>query len=165
MFPVSGTEQRLGELEALYREAFERFLRVSLAIVGDRGLALDAVQEGFARAIRGVSSFRGRGSLDGWVWRIVVNEALLARRRSIAETPREHVEPSSNGQPHDLDAGLRAALALLPERQRVAIFLRYYADLDYSAIADALGVRVGTVSATLNAAHARVRQLLQEVQG
>jgi RNA polymerase sigma factor (sigma-70 family) len=53
--------------------------------------------------------------------------------------------------------GLRARVAALPERQRIAVFLRYYADLDYSAIAEALEVEVGTVSATLSQAHRSLR--------
>lgn len=52
----------------------------------------------------------------------------------------------------------------LPERQRVAVFLRYWADLDYRAIAEVLEVEVGTVSATLNAAHQSLRRSVQEVQ-
>ena len=59
-------------------------------------------------------------------------------------------------------AAVRDAVAALPERQRLALFLRYYADLDYAAIADALGVRRGTVSATLNHAHAALREALQK---
>jgi RNA polymerase sigma factor (sigma-70 family) len=51
----------------------------------------------------------------------------------------------------------------LPERQRLAVYLRYYADLDYRAIAAVLAVKVGTVSATLSAAHNRLREQLQEV--
>jgi RNA polymerase sigma factor (sigma-70 family) len=70
---------------------------------------------------------------------------------------------SSNGRPEE-DAELRAALARLPERQRTAVFLRYYADLDYAAIAEALGVSMGTVAATLNAAHATLRSRLEEVR-
>jgi RNA polymerase sigma-70 factor (ECF subfamily) len=57
---------------------------------------------------------------------------------------------------------VRAAVAALPERQRLALFLRYYADLDYAAIASALGVRRGTVSATLNHAHEALRAALGE---
>jgi RNA polymerase sigma factor (sigma-70 family) len=41
---------------------------------------------------------------------------------------------------------VRAALAGLPERQRLALFLRYYADLDYAAIAEALSISRGTVT-------------------
>ncbi len=42
------------------------------------------------------------------------------------------------------------------------LFLRYYADLDYASIAGALGIRRGTVSATLNQAHEALRLLLGE---
>ena len=57
------------------------------------------------------------------------------------------------------DAGRRMAwVAALPERQRLAVFLRYYADLDYRAIATALAIEPGTVSATLNSAHASLRR-------
>ena len=43
-----------------------------------------------------------------------------------------------------------------------AIFLRYYADLDYASIAEALGVKGGTVAASLNAAHDNLSKTLQE---
>ena len=46
----------------------------------------------------------------------------------------------------------------------MAVYLRYYADLDYRAIADALEVEIGTVSATLGSAHQALRQSLQEVE-
>lgn len=61
------------------------------------------------------------------------------------------------------DYELGSQVASLPERQRLVIFLRYFADLDYREIADALGVSVGTVSARLHAAHATLRAVLQEV--
>ncbi|MGH2781650.1 MAG: RNA polymerase sigma factor [Thermoleophilaceae bacterium] len=51
----------------------------------------------------------------------------------------------------------------MPERQRLAVFLRYYGDLDYRSIASALDVEVGTVSATLSAAHSALRKQLREV--
>ena len=44
------------------------------------------------------------------------------------------------------------------------LFLRYYADLDYHSIADALGIAAGTVGAALNAAHAALLRQLQEVE-
>ncbi len=68
---------------------------------------------------------------------------------------------STNG--HHEGAAVRAALAALPERQRLALFLRYYADLDYAGIAEALGVSRGTVSATLHAAHSNMQTQLTEV--
>ena len=67
-----------------------------------------------------------------------------------------------NGHRSDADTEVRAAVAELPERQRHVLFLRYYADLDYGAIADALKITPGTVGATLNQAHAALRKRFQE---
>jgi RNA polymerase sigma factor (sigma-70 family) len=97
------------------------------------------------------------------LWRIVVNEARrLARERTPAPLEPEH-DPAANGRAPD-ELGMRAWVASLPPRQRAVLFLRYYADLDYRSIAAALGVEVGTVSATLSAAHATLRRALKEVE-
>jgi RNA polymerase sigma-70 factor (ECF subfamily) len=145
----------LAELEALYRSRLPEFRRVAAAIAGDRELGCDAVQEAFASAVRKRKSFRGSGTLEAWVWRIVVNAARDARRRRPALA--EPLEPSSNGHAPALP------LDLLTERQREIVFLHYYADLDYAAIAEALAISPGTVGATLNAARQTLRTALEEV--
>jgi len=151
----------LDELEALYRSRFDVFARVAASVTGDAERARDAVQEAFATAVRKRGSFRGEGPLEAWVWRIVLNAARSDVRRP---TPAAYSEPAgANGRPEE-DAELRGALALLPERQRTAVFLRYYADLDYAAIGEALGITTGTVSATLNAAHTALRSRLEEAR-
>jgi RNA polymerase sigma-70 factor (ECF subfamily) len=155
-------DRRLAELEELYRRDFPRFLRVARAIVGDRELALEAVQDGFGDAIRSRGDFRGEGPLAAWVWRAVVNRARKAGEHERRESSLAY-RIDANGQVDEEDARLRAAIALLPDRQRLVLFLRYYADLDYAGIARALGIRVGTVSATLNAAHRALRRALLEV--
>ena len=146
----------LDQLEALYRAKLPEFRRVAAAIAGDRELGRDAVQEAFAKAVRGRRSYRGAGTLEAWVWRIVVNAARDARRRR--PVPGEPLEAGANG------SGPVLALDLLTDRQREIVFLRYYADLDYAAIAEALAISPGTVGATLNAARRTLRQALQEVQ-
>lgn len=149
------------ELERLYRDGYERFLRVAVAIVRDESAAHDAVQDGFARALKGLKGFDGSGSFDGWVWRIVVNAALAVRRAQVpAASEIESVELLVAAD----DDGVRGWVARLPERQRLVVFLRYYADLDYRSIASALEVEVGTVSATLSAAHTSLRRQLREVR-
>ena len=60
--------------------------------------------------------------------------------------------------------GIRPWLAALPERQRLAVFLRCYADLDYRTIASVLEVETGTVSATLHAAHRALREAIGGVR-
>lgn len=148
----------LDEIEAMYRTRYAVFLRVATAIVGDADLARDAVHDGFVRAVRHRDRFRGE-SLEGWLWRIVVNAARRRRsdrfwQRHVPLSEDAAVTPPQNGD-------LRALVASLPERQRLALFLRYYADLDYRSIADALGVRPGTVAATLHRAHAALRDSLE----
>jgi RNA polymerase sigma factor (sigma-70 family) len=153
----------LAQLESLYRDRYDHFARVAAAVTGDGETGRDAVQHAFATAVRKRRSFRGAGPLEAWLWRIVVNEARrLARERSPAPLESEH-DPAANGRVPD-ELGVRAWVASLPPRQRAALFLRYYADLDYRSIAAALDVEVGTVSATLSAAHAALRKALEEVE-
>jgi len=61
------------------------------------------------------------------------------------------------------DDSVRARLRALPERQRIAVFLRYYGGMSYEEIAEVLQVRPGTVAASLNTAHNTLRRQLQEV--
>jgi RNA polymerase sigma factor (sigma-70 family) len=71
-------------------------------------------------------------------------------------------EAERRDEPTSRDDDLRSRLLALPERQRLTVFLRYYADLSYDEIAAALGVRPGTVAASLNAAHVTLRGRLEE---
>jgi len=140
------------ELEALYRKRLPEFTRAAAAIAGDPEAGRDAVQDAFAKALRKRRSYR-EGNLEAWVWRIVANAARDAgrrkRRKLAAPTPVE-VRADELGLP----------LELLSERQREVLFLRYYADLDYAVIADALRISPGTVGATLTAARQTLRDAL-----
>jgi RNA polymerase sigma factor (sigma-70 family) len=162
---MAGGEALTGELEAVYRRRYRHFLRVATAILGDEASGHDAVQEGFSQALREQSSFRSEGPVEAWVWRMVVNAALGARRRRVArhEAPQAAGVLNANGHAPD-ESSVRAWVAALPERQRLVVYLRYYADLDYRAIAEALDVEVGTVSATLSSAHQALRRSMQEVE-
>jgi RNA polymerase sigma-70 factor (ECF subfamily) len=140
----------LDELEALYRAKLPEFRRAAAAIAGDEEAGRDAVQEAFAAAVRKRRSWRRRGPLEAWVWRIVVNKARDARRR----------------RPKALEASPAVNLPDVPlenltARQREIVFLHYYADLEYAEIASALRISVGTVGATLNAARKTLRMKME----
>src|SRR5690348_12091266 len=150
-------DARLARIEALYERDFVAFVRVARGVVGDRERALEAVHDGFADAIRARAALRDETALEAWVWRAVVNAARKATRRPLVEAARE---PEPVVEPPALRA-LAPSIAQLPERQRLVVFLRYYADLDYRRIAEVLGVEVGTVSAALAAAHRSVRRLME----
>lgn len=151
--------RHVGDLERLYCDRLPELRRVAAAVSGSREAAPDLVQEAFVRALRGIGQFRGDGKLEGWVWRIVVNVARNYRRddHPASELTVEQKTPSSD---ETGDGSVAVAVRSLPERQRLALFLRYYADLDYQAIAQALDISSGTVGATLTAARAALAQAL-----
>lgn len=146
----------LGRIEAVYRASFQRFYRVAVAVLHDDGLAWDAVQDGFAGAIRGRSGFRAEAPLEAWLWRAVINAAIRESKRHsdlrVSEVPDAEELP----QGRDL-----VDLSALSERQRLVVFLRYYADLDERTIGAALGIERGTVSATLHRALKALRRDLE----
>jgi RNA polymerase sigma factor (sigma-70 family) len=127
----------------------------------------DVAQQAMLRAIERLPGFDPRrGSLDAWLWRIVVNLARdagrVARRRELV------VERLRRGQPaaaspeavalgHLRDAELVAAVRRLPRRYRTLVALRYGADLSAAEIAAALGTTRMTVAKALRRALDRLR--------
>ena len=162
---IRQTGASLDAVEAVYRLRLSELRRVATAITGDRETGLDAVQEGFAIAVRQRATYRGEGSLEAWIWRIVVNAArdqTASRSKRAAERSDQLETSVLEPAGHD-DGGVRECVARLPERQRLVLFLSYYADLDYNTIAHAVGISPGTVGATLNQARRTLRRLIEEV--
>lgn len=150
----------LEELEELYRRRFHAFAGGLLAVTSNIEGAKDAVQEGFARAILERKRFRREGSLEGWVWRIALNAAREARRKDLRLDPVADAvaAAAASAAPDDRTVGMRAELRQLPERQRLAVFLHYFADLRYEEVAAVLDIAPGTVAASLNAARSTLRK-------
>ena len=147
------------DLGRLYADRGGAFAGVAAGICGEA--AADAVQDAFVRALSRVGTLRSRGALEAWVWKIVLNEA---RRRSAARPAldlQDAVAPAASGDGDPRVTAVRAALEGLPSRQREVVFLRYFADLDEASIASALGIRRGTVAATLHRVHGRIREAIE----
>jgi len=165
--PRRGTHaesRSLATIEEIYREHAPRFRRVALAIVNDAETAEDVVQEAFASAIVRRGSFRGSGDPTAWVWRIVVNTALSRRRRRRLEAlalERTGCAAETVAEPEPVDERVRLHLTRLPKRQRLALFLHYYADMDYDTIGRVLDIAPGTVGKLLHDARATLRRALE----
>ncbi len=159
------SDSQMDWVERAYLEGYASYVRVAAAITGDRGSAHDCVQEGFARALAARSFDASIGDAQAWLWRIVVNtardHARQARRRWWQTSDRHGTSDPPPAMPvGDADPKLRAALLGLTERQRLVVFLRYYADLSYDQIGETLRIKPGTVAATLNTAHAALRRVI-----
>jgi RNA polymerase sigma-70 factor (ECF subfamily) len=152
-------DARAKAIEELYRSRYVGFRNALATITGTRDSARDVVQEAFARAYAQRSTWRGEGPLEAWVWRI-------AFRLAVAEV-REQTQPLDGAlDPQIVEAArdpeLAAALAALPPRRRLIVFLRYFGDLSYEQIAAVCAISPGTVAATLAQARAELAETLME---
>jgi RNA polymerase sigma-70 factor, ECF subfamily len=145
------------EIERIYHSRYGGFRRAVAAIVGE-DVSHDVVQDGFARALEKRRQFRG-GSLEAWVWKAVLRKAFDERRRRSSLPLEDDFDVELVAS--DRDPELAKAVCELAPRRRLAVFLRYFADLSYAEIAEVLEIAEGTVAATLSQAHAELRAGLE----
>ncbi len=165
-FVERGDRGALGELVERHRaEAYDLARRV----VRDPHLAEDATQEAFVRIIRSAGSWRGDGTVRGWLFRIVVNaardlwkradrEARLARAAAAVGLPGPSGERSPEAAA--LRAEVRSAVAELPEEFQLPIVLHFFRGLSHAEVAEALECPVGTVASRIGRGKERLRQVL-----
>jgi RNA polymerase sigma-70 factor (ECF subfamily) len=181
--PVPSDDQLLARYAAGDRAALEELFRryrlpayqVAYRLLGHEADALDAVQEGFIKALTHLKSFQGRSAFKTWLMRVVSNAALdLGRqrgRREVVSLDRKGAE-KANGHPaapedpargleqEDLRRLLQQALGSLPEAQRRTFVLHADGGLSYREVAEALGISIGTVMSRLYYARQRLRAYL-----
>lgn len=159
---VKGDRAALGELAARYERAL---LGLSLGIVGDRDLALDAVQEAWVRVIRFAKGYRRDSSVKTWLYRISINAARNARSRSVnlsISRADQTEKPATGDGGTESREGVRAALLRLPDDRRLIVLLCYHHDLTHPQAADVLGIPLGTLKSRLHAALTDLREHLRE---
>lgn len=124
----------------------------------------DAAQDAFARAYEKWSVVARLDRPATWVYVVAVRQARRNRGRRDPSTGSADWATEALQQAEDVVARLSivAALDQLAPRQRLAIVLRYYADLSVQDIAKAMSCREGTIKATLHSAHQRLRTILDD---
>ena len=140
-------------------------LRTAYLLTGNRYDAEDLTQTAFAKLYLSWDKVRDRGSIDGYVRRILVNEhnSLWRRAWKRREHPQDHDVLSRFDEPtHDeYDDGHGSVLwdlvQTLPRKARAVVVLRYYEEMSEAETADALGISVGTVKSQTSRALATLR--------
>lgn len=117
--------------------------RAAYALAGDAGLAEDATQEAFVRAL---ARWRRLGE-QRWVAGWVMTTALNVVRRQLRQRPAEPTTPTPHA-PHEL-VEARIAVRHLPRRQQQAVVLHYLIGMPVAEVARSMGCRDGTVKAHL----------------
>jgi RNA polymerase sigma-70 factor (ECF subfamily) len=127
----------------------------------DVGVGEEIAQEALARAWARWESVRAMESPEAWVYRVALNLARSRFRRSRAERRALSRLSAPEMVTTEGIAGavaVRAAVAALPERQRAALVLRYFADLPATAVAETLDCAPGTVRSLTSQAIDRLRR-------
>ncbi|MEH0108140.1 RNA polymerase sigma factor SigE [Tersicoccus sp. MR15.9] len=155
----------------LVREHSPRVYRLAYRLTGNRQDAEDLVQETFIRVFRSLATFQP-GSLTGWMHRITTNLFLdSARRRSRTRTetlgddgadrlPSSEPGPERSFEFSHLDLDVQAALDQLSPSFRAAVVLSDLEGYSYDEVADALGLKLGTVRSRIHRGRAKLRVAL-----
>jgi RNA polymerase sigma-70 factor (ECF subfamily) len=171
-------------LEHALRDEGPKLLGLCRRIVDSDADAEDALQEGFMAAARKLEQFDGRSQLSTWLYRVVVNAALMQRRKRnrLAECDLQGLQPAFLPDGHRQAPGpawpkdpetcfaqrqvqmtIYDALAQLPERARNILVLRDIQGLSGQETAEALSMSAGAVRVSLHRARLALRALLENV--
>lgn len=144
--------------ERLYRQAYPSVYRALVATLLDADLAADALQDAFVAGIERPPAHEA--NVAGWLFRVAVRKAgRTRRRRMLALEPAGAVSLERDQIAALLDRlSVGQLLRLLTPRQRSIVVAYFYLDQTQEQIAELLGIRRGTVAATISQALARMRK-------
>jgi RNA polymerase sigma-70 factor (ECF subfamily) len=175
-----GDEASFGELLQRYRTPVVNFLQ---RMVRDRATAEDLAQEVFLRIYRARKKYVPSAKFTTWLFRIATNLALNSLRDgryhhlevSLDAPAEENVAPMSvpargpsadeRLMDQDRSAFIRRAIERLPEKQRAAVMMHKFQEMDYSEIAEALGCSESALKSLLFRAYERLRVDLAPLVG
>jgi RNA polymerase sigma-70 factor (ECF subfamily) len=167
----AGDSQAWGDLYREYAPAIFRFCRRAMPTRED---AEDATMEIFMKLREKLSQYDPTRSFTAWLYKMSANHCwdMLRRRKVRQGKETEDVDelPLATTDPSALEKlieersseEVRKALDKLGARARMALVMRYYSDMSYDEIADALGVRRAFVGVVLLRARHELRNALGE---
>jgi RNA polymerase sigma-70 factor (ECF subfamily) len=157
---------------ALYDMYKDRVYSISLYFFhGDQAMASDVTQQVFLKLLTHIDQFRDDSEFSTWLYRVVVNLCTDTARRGKWEavsSDRPHAEsverPGSQEDDYaraQMASSVRAAVSALPPKLRIAVLLRYFEDLSYEQMSQALGCSMGTVASRLSRGHKMLAERLR----
>ena len=166
---------RRGDREAfraLYEAYKDKVYSIALYYFhGDASAASDVTQQVFLKLIRGIEQFRGESGFSTWLYRMVVNACMdSVRRAKPRELDEDAVEMAAPAAQEDeiarrqMQRRVQAALSAMPAKFRLPLLLRYFEDLSYTEMAEAMKCSMGTVASRLNRGHKMLAKKLEGVE-
>ena len=170
-----GIETQFGSFEELAMPLFDQLFNFARWLTRDRSDAEDLVQETYAKALRGFSSFQRGTNFRAWMYKILRNTYLTSRGRLSAtmmvpldpeeddcELPIENETPEVSLIERSNRQLLRDAIEELPVHSREILLLCDLEEMSYREISEALSIPIGTVMSRLSRARRALREGLAE---
>jgi RNA polymerase sigma-70 factor (ECF subfamily) len=169
---LGGRRDAFGELVSRYQA---RLYNAAVRLVDSPDDAADVVQDAFLNAYQSLHAFKGDSEFFTWLYRIAFNGAISLKRKKRPTSSLDAASGDHGFEPADAsdyvrtghalerteeDCLLHAALARLSPEHREVLTMKDLDGLRYEAIAEVLGVPVGTVRSRLHRARLELRELL-----
>lgn len=153
--------------ESLYREYAPLFMAMIRRYVKDEMEAEDVLVESFYKILSNIDQYIGSGSFEGWMKRIVVNEALMHLRKNQKHRHWEELDNVQVSQPSVVIPHLEAQQILqlmdqLPDGYRTVFNLYIIEGYKHREIAEMLGISINTSKSQLILAKQRMKQLIED---
>jgi len=164
----------IAAFDLVVRRYLRRAFAIAYRVLGHREDAEDLVQDAFLTALERIASFDRSRPFGPWLFRIVVNRGLNARKaRAIRRTEAMPMDVTEPGEPSpaslyertEIRERFHAALAGLSQRQRLIVELADIDGMSGVEIAAMLGVSQGTVRWHLHMARHALRKALAPLRG
>ena len=153
---LQGNLDAWGEIVRRYKAAV---FGIALGILGNPHDAEDATQDAFIRAYENLHRYDLKRRFSTWLFTITANlcknklrrEKFFAPLKSLSGLQGQAInDPAEQVAREERQALVQEALAALDEKYRAPLVLRFYGDLDYKEIAEALGIPEGTVKTRIH---------------
>lgn len=153
--------------EELYRRFSPKMYALCLRYASNAEDAQDALQEGFVKVFRNLANYRGTGSFEGWIRRIMVNTAIEQYRKSTNLFPvTEAMENTIKDTGWDVfdrmgTKDLHSCIRELPQGYRTVFNLYVVEEYTHREIAEMLGISEGTSKSQLARAKTALREIVK----
>ena len=157
--------------EALYRQTSSRMLAVCMRYAKDRMEAEDVLQMGYVKVFQRIKDYRGEGSFEGWIRRVMVNTAIESYRKNLRSMNIVPIEDAHEQAATGFDFSRLGVQDLMKLVQNLAdgyrLVFNMYAIEGYShkEIAETLGITEGASKSQLSRARAILRQEIIKMEG
>jgi len=165
-------ESQAKAFEVLVNTYKERLYWHIRRIVLDHDDADDVLQNTFIKVYRNIDGFKGESKLYSWLYRIATNESLTflkqkSKKAGISDEELknrmvENLQSDVYFEGDEIQLKLQKALATLPDKQKLVFTMKYFQEMKYEDISEALETSVGALKASYHLAVKKIESYLKE---